>query len=97
MTVARFTVRPTKGGRGDLILGAMFKHQGDTIKPGRIYELREILETIVLVDIGPAAISDDPKTSYTREVSWGNDVNYILDMGSGHLLTVGEAAHRIVD
>lgn len=92
--IARFVTRPTgKDGKGppDLILGAAFKGAESHIKAGKIYEIRELLDELIVVEVGPAAIGWTHKTSLIGKVSWTNDVNYILEMSRRHhLLTVAE-------
>jgi hypothetical protein len=90
-TVARLTIRPTSDGEGDLILGNMYKTQGSVLKPGRIYEIRECLGELLIVDVGPSAIK--AKAQGRLGVGWENSVNDILQRGEKmQVMTEGEAA-----
>lgn len=89
-TLARFVIRPSTKGQGDLLLGVMIKTSG-VLKPDRVYELREVMGVAVLVDVGPSAIRTDPKKSLLH-CSWAWTVNDILDgMRGRFVLTVAEA------
>ena len=86
-TLGRFVVRPQDG--GDLILGSMYKHQIGLL-PGHIYEIREVLDELVLVDVGKAAIGMTQKDSKITP-NWGWDANKILECGGNrYLLTEKE-------
>ncbi len=84
--VSRFTLRPD-----GLVLGALFKDQpAGLLKPGVIYEIREVLGVLTIVEVGPAAIGHDRRDSMTG-VHWCNEVGFILNVGRGeHLLTQDE-------
>jgi hypothetical protein len=92
--LGRFVIRPKGDGKGDLILGALTTAQGEFLKPGVIYQFKEILGTLMVVELGPAAIGDKvvPDKPVTRlmPVSWMSDVGIILNCGNRHLLTKSE-------
>lgn len=100
-TLARFAIRPADNGytRGDLILGAMFSNQ-DTrlLKPNHVYEIREVLGVLTLVDMGESAMGmyppqaqlDSPLRGLVSP-GWCSDVGYVLGAGGGqHLVTRSE-------
>ena len=69
----------------------MFKTQNsDLLKPGIVYEIREVMDTLVIVPVGPSLLSasrtspDAGDTLYG--VSWSNDVSYILECVGKHLI-----------
>jgi hypothetical protein len=86
--LGRFVIRPRADGKGDLILGALAQSQGSHLKPGVVYEFREILDSLLIVEIGSAAIAREREKNFP--VSWANDINTILETGKYHLLTKGE-------
>ena len=100
-TLARFAIRPADNGytRGDLILGAMFKEQDtDLLKPNHVYEIREILGVLTLVDMGESAMGmyppqaqlDSPLRGLVSP-GWCSEVGYVLGAGGGqHLVTRSE-------
>jgi hypothetical protein len=90
-TIARLVTRSARvDGKVDLIIGSATK--GETyLKPNTIYEIREVLDELMIVEVGPSAIQDPGEPS-PLAVSWANTVNEILTNCSGaHLLTVKEA------
>lgn len=93
-TLGRFVIRPREEhGPGDLILGALFKHQNpDLLRPGLVYELRDVLDTLTIYPVGPTAIGHNRQTSRLTS-NWMHDVSAILDVEQGqHLLTIAEYA-----
>jgi hypothetical protein len=68
---ARFVIRPAGlPGQGDLLLGAMFVMQNkQLLRPGIVYEIREILDELVIVPLGPAAIKGADTTKYRRNMA----------------------------
>lgn len=95
LTVGRFTIRPTTDGRGDLILGVMFKTQdGIELRAGHVYELREVLGVTTIVDVGPSAIALLPKDSYLPSTSWMNSVDDILGCSGGRFVLTREEAQQ---
>jgi hypothetical protein len=86
-TLARFVCRPTKDGRGDVILGVMFKDQNpDVLAPNRIYEIREIMGVATLVDVGEAAITDNPNTSLLPGCTWFSPFGDIPELSAGRFI-----------
>jgi hypothetical protein len=98
-TLARFVIRPADSqySKGDLILGAMFKEQDtNLLKPNYVYEIREILDTLTIVNMGESAMGmypieaqlDSPLRGMVSHVGWCSEVSYILSVGGGqHLVT----------
>lgn len=96
----RFVCRPSsdrKGAKPDLVLGACFKNQA-WMKAGRVYEVRNVLGEIQVVDMGPAAIGSRIAMQYPPEEggtvfgrSWGSSANELLGvLGKNLFLTVAE-------
>lgn len=75
----RFTVRPNGHGQGDLIIGTLYRSQ-KLLKPGIVYELSNILDTLTIKECGVSVLGDKlvPATKTGIGVSWYNDVNSIL-------------------
>jgi len=73
---ARLIVRD--GGPEDgMIIGTRLKGQ-TLFKPGHVYGVDEILDTVIIKDLGLSAI----KNSFVDAAiggCWGNDVSYLLD------------------
>ncbi|MBW4460525.1 MAG: hypothetical protein KME47_09830 [Nodosilinea sp. WJT8-NPBG4] len=79
-SVARFTIRPN-GDKDDLILGGVSRDS--PLKSGRIYEIREILGVLTIVDLGPSEI----KIKRNRTgASWNCDINGIITNGLNYAL-----------
>jgi hypothetical protein len=95
-TLARFVIRPAKGKRGDLILGLMFKDQSPELRPDRIYEIRDILGALTIVDVGESAIKTHGKNSVIQE-SWGWSVNDILNQSAGRFILTKAEVQREQD
>lgn len=77
--LARLLVRPTEDGRGDLILGVMFKKQvPDLLRPGLVYEVREVLGAAAIVSLGEAAIGRDAGASLIPGIHWLGTPDQIL-------------------
>ena len=86
-TLARFVVRPAQNGKGDLILGVMFKDQNpEVLAPNRIYEVREIMGVATLVDMGEAAITDNPQTTMLSGCSWWSPAGDIPELSGGRFI-----------
>lgn len=63
-TVARFATRATDAsGKVDLILGAAWKNE-TVFKPDTIYEIREMMGQLTVVEVGPSAakLEETPKS-----------------------------------
>ena len=90
-TLARFVIRPTDDGRGDLILGAMMKAQSASfLRPGVVYEIREILDMLTIKAVGETAIGVDARDSNIPYVHWSASADQILCYGSQFILTKDE-------
>jgi len=59
--IARLLVRGADKKDG-IIIGVAFKGSRDVLKSGTIYELREVLGEIMLVEAGPALCDGTPKS-----------------------------------
>ena len=111
--LARFAIRPADDGytQGDLILGAMFREQDTSLlKPNHVYEIREVLGVLTLVDMGESAMGTYPANATTTSplkgmvphTGWCSEVGYILEVSQGaHLVTRDEiqrdALTKVVD
>lgn len=68
-TLARLFVRGCDKKDG-IIIGVAMKGSRDVLKPETIYELREVLGTIQLIEIGPALCENKPRApGYGVELS----------------------------
>lgn len=76
---ARFVVRDASG----LILGKSF---GGLLKPGRVYQIVEILDELMIKDMGPSALN---KPSLVASCSWDHEASGIVENGH-HLHTRDE-------
>lgn len=66
-TIARFITRPNspkKDAQVDLIVGACFSSQTD-LKPGKVYEIREIMGELQIVEVGDSVVSFKKKDNIT--------------------------------
>lgn len=81
--IARFTIRP-EGDKGSIILGAMFNLPSaqQALKAGIIYEIREIMGELVVVEIGESELQLDANRT---SVSWNHSVNDILECGGKYI------------
>ncbi len=70
-TIARFSTTHIDGkpGETDLFLGVMFKGKGKALMPDHVYEIRNILDELIIVDMGACA---DP-------TAWNHDISTVLD------------------
>jgi hypothetical protein len=101
-TLARFAIRPADDtyAKGDLILGAMFREQDtNLLKPNHVYEIREILGVLTLVEVGESAMGMYPAEAHINSslrgmvshAGWCSEVGYVLSAGGGqHLVTRSE-------
>jgi hypothetical protein len=100
-TLARFAIRPADDtyAKGDLILGAMFREQDtNLLKPNHVYEIREILGVLTLVEVGESAMGMCPPEATAQGVrkglvgpGWCSEVGWVLSVGGGqHLVTRAE-------
>ena len=86
-TIARFTTRPSATGstKPDLGLICCFKNN-DVIKANHVYEIKEIMGELMIVDLGEGAmLGETPKKRYGLP-SWSQDISSILDMGGGRII-----------
>lgn len=100
--LARFAIRPADDAyaTGDLILGAMFRDQSSgLLKPNHVYEIREVLGVLTLVEVGESAMGMYPSNATTTSplkgmvplVGWCSEIGYVLSVGQGqHLVTRDE-------
>lgn len=81
----RFVVRPTQDGKGDLIVGSMYRCQ-KLIKPGVVYQINNILDTLVIKELGTSVMGQVaiPSNQTGIGVGWLNDVNSILSFADKH-------------
>lgn len=93
--IARLAVRPNPGheSEGVLILGL---GHVDIFKPGKVYEVIEIMGEHIIREVGDSAANDilDPKSACGFKVrfpgcTWNRDVNGLVIDGR-HLLTATE-------
>ncbi len=94
--LARFVIRPDSKGKGDLIIGAMFKAQdANLLKPGVVYQVEESMGELVIRPVGEPALGESPSKSYIPEVSWMNSADHILECSSGgYIMTRDEYKAR---
>lgn len=83
--IARIAVRPDENKDRFLILGLTHP---DIFKPGKVYEIIEILGCHIIKEIGESAASLEK-----NGVAWSRDVNGIVIDGN-HLRTVEEYKRR---
>jgi hypothetical protein len=87
--IARLLVRG--GGRKDgIIIGVAMKGSRNVLKPATIYELREVLGEIVLVEAGPAYCDDKP-----RSPGYGVDLSRLVE--EQHFYLTKEEHRRAVE
>jgi hypothetical protein len=89
--IARFVLRP--GGKKmdiktpDLIIGVPFQKQ-NILVANRIYQIEEILDELVIKNVGPSAIGR-AKESLLHE-NWYHDINSLLDTCGKYLFATQE-------
>jgi hypothetical protein len=93
--VARIITRDSDSPNDGLIIG--IRLDPNALKKGRVYEISEVLEELVIKDIGPSAIKgtmpEYEGRGYSLDVCWGNSVDHILDCdGKWKYLTEAEAS-----
>lgn len=81
-TVARFITRAREDGSVDLILGSALK-SNTVLKPDRVYELREIMGEIFVVDVGECRVQNpsNKKGEPPRRLSWALNIGDLVDEG----------------
>lgn len=97
-TIARFATRGTEldgTGAVDLILGAAMK-TNNVLKPNTIYEIREILGSLVVVEIGLSAAVVEPNTADKPNNIWACGIDMVLTCYRDRwLLTLDEWKRRL--
>lgn len=106
--LARFVIRPADDSMatGDAIIGAMFREQDpDFLRPNQVYEIREVLDTLVIVPVGesmmgmypPEATADVKSKSLISGTGWINELSWIMGVGGGYHLVTREEWQRTLD
>lgn len=95
-TIARFVTRFQGAGDG-LFIGALFKAGEGKLKPNTIYEIRDVLGTLTIVEVGQAtgAGSDncvsDKMSEGKAPFHWAQDIGNIIACHGKHMfLTMKE-------
>lgn len=93
-TVARMITRPVDDGSDAPNLGLVaFFHGQSALKANRVYEIREVLGELVVVDIGENVLVGKTEAERKGMPCWGQDVSTILNQGGRNLyLTKAEYA-----
>jgi hypothetical protein len=95
-TVARILTRLQGEGDG-LFVGALFKGGTEFFKPNTIYEIRECLGELRIVEVGQAAGAgpNNCASGYNRDngtqFSWAEDIGNVLAKGGRIFLTREES------
>jgi len=84
-TIARFIARPSKKGSEQPDVGLMvFMRSNTELKANRVYEIRDVLGELSIVDVGECGVGPEGIASshdQLRDVCWGNEVGHVLDVG----------------
>lgn len=94
-TVARILTRFQGEGDG-LFIGVLFKGGLDYFKPNTIYEIKEILGALTIVEVGRATGAGPNNCSsrnldYSKvQFSWSSEIGHVIDHGAGIFLTEKE-------
>jgi hypothetical protein len=94
-TVARIVTR-MQGNDDGLFLGALFKGGRDYFKPNTIYEIKDILGALTIVEVGRATGAGPDncsslKLDYSKvQFSWCSDIGYVMSLGGRQFLTEKE-------
>ena len=99
-SVGRFVTRLQGEGDG-LFVGSLFKSGKGLLKPNTVYEIRDVMGTLTIVEIGQGqgagpdnCISSSMADGETL-FHWGQDIGYILaDAGAALFLTADEMKER---
>lgn len=94
--VARFATRATElDGTGpvDLILGGAMK-TNTVLKANTIYEIQEIMESLVVVEIGPSAAIIEPDDLDTPKNIWACGLNMVVECYRDRWLLTLDEWHR---
>ncbi len=93
---ARLVTRDA-GGNDGLVLGVRFKG-AELLRPGRVYEIRNVMGELMIVDVGPSAVKplmpDYDGLSYRLECCWGNSAGHLLECHSKQVFLTEEEAKR---
>lgn len=94
MPIARIVVRDNgpKQPPG-LFVGSLFKNQR-FFKPGRVYEVEDIMGEITIRDVGPSIMGTTPKNSLVPS-NWNHAIGLILDV-VGKYLFLSRAEYKEV-
>ena len=94
-TVARIATR-LQGEDDGLFLGALFKGGRAYFKPNTIYEIKDILGTLTIVEVGRATGAGPNNCSsmnldYSKvQFSWCSDISHVMCLGGRQFLTEEE-------
>jgi len=66
----RFVTRGGENGKVDLIIGTTFKGTDCPLKPDTTYEIRDIMDELVIMEVGKSAMD---------EKMWGHDVSSLIE------------------
>jgi hypothetical protein len=86
-TIARFTTRPSGTGstKPDIGLICFFK-DNDAIKANHVYEIKEIMGELRIIDLGEGAMSGETPEKRYGLPSWSQCIGDILMMGGGRII-----------
>lgn len=86
--LARFITRPAKDDSDQPDLGLIaFMRGNDLLKAGRVYEIREELGELLIVDIGENVLSGATPHDRFGYSSWGAGIESVLSGGPPIFLT----------
>lgn len=88
-TVARFVVRVSDG----LFIGCCYKQQLGTLKPNTVYEIRDVMGVLSIVELGQG-IGGGPaeENCYANKITditpfhWAQDIGDIIATQQNHIL-----------
>jgi len=98
-TVARILTRLQGEGDG-LFVGALFKGGTEFFKPNTIYEIRECLGELRIVEVGQASGAGPDNCASTRlhdngtQFSWASEIGHVIAQGPTIFLTHEENLSR---
>lgn len=94
--VARLVTRIAgdDGTTTDLALMGVFRGQ-TALKPGRIYEIRDIFGDLQIVDVGPSAIGRECADSMLPDLNWGRSVGELVR--DNHIYLTREEYQQLLD
>lgn len=94
-TVARIVTRLQGEGDG-LFVGALFKNGRKHFKPNTIYEIRDIMGVLTIVEVGRATGAGPDNCISTKlhdkgtQFSWCSNIGSVIDHGESIFLTSDE-------